>query len=223
MEKNRTCSSSRAYLGPVVLAGFVFLAGAPAESADIWLGIGAGQVKPQGVNSTVVLSGELRLGLSRHFALQPDLSYWKRSESVSGVSVSASDFSFGVTAVVLLPAGRVRFFAGLGPSIHNIGGDVDYYGLSVASDSLTRIGLGVLGGLDVEISRSVAFFVAARYDWVSLETSTLTASTSDGSTEAFACGCSGGRLYIGGRYAENRPPCPCALSPWPPSCRPFSC
>jgi hypothetical protein len=75
-----------------------------------------------------------------------------------------------VTALVLLPARPVRFFAGAGPSIHRIGGDVDYYGFSVASDSLTRMGLGVLGGLDVEISRSVAFFLAARYDWVSLET-----------------------------------------------------
>jgi len=32
------------------------------------------------------------------------------------------------------------------------------------------MGVGVLGGLDVGISRTVAFFLAARYDWVSLET-----------------------------------------------------
>ena len=75
-----------------------------------------------------------------------------------------------MTALVLLPARPVRFFAGAGPSVHHIGGDVDYYGFSVASDSLTRVGLGVLGGLDVEVSRTVAFFLAARYDWVSLET-----------------------------------------------------
>ncbi|HEX9186700.1 MAG TPA: outer membrane beta-barrel protein [Vicinamibacteria bacterium] len=153
----------------VVLAG-VLLAGATAGAGETWLGLGAGQVKPEGVNATVNLAGELRLELGEHFALQPDIGYWQRSETVSGVSVKASDFSFGMTALVLLPAGPVRFFAGAGPAIHRIGGDVDYFGFSVASDSLTRIGLGVLGGLDVEISRSVAFFVAARYDWVPLET-----------------------------------------------------
>jgi hypothetical protein len=122
------------------------------------------------VNATVNLAGELRFELGRHLALQPDLGYWKRTETVAGVSVSASDFSFGATALVLLSSRPVRFFAGAGPSIHYIGGDVEYYGLSVSSGSLTRVGLGVLGGLDVEISRSVVFFVAARYDWVSLET-----------------------------------------------------
>lgn len=155
----------------MVLAGVISLAAAPSKAGEVWLGLGAGQVKPEGINATVALSGELRLGLSRHFALQPDLGYWKRSETASGVSVSASDFSFGVTALFVLPAERVTFLAGAGPSIHHIGGDVDYYGLSVASDSLTRVGIGVLAGLDVVISRSVVFFVAARYDWVSLETS----------------------------------------------------
>jgi len=159
----------RAFGGGLVLAG-ALLAVAPAGAGDVWLGAGAGQVKPEGVNATVVLGAELRLELGKHFALQPDIGHWQRSETVSGVAVKASDLSFGVTALVLLPAGPVRFFAGAGPSIHHIGGDVDYYGYSVASDSLTRMGVGVLGGLDVGISRTVAFFLAARYDWVSLET-----------------------------------------------------
>jgi opacity protein-like surface antigen len=119
----------------------------------------------------VVLSAELRLGLSRHFALQPDIGYWKRSETSAGVEVSASNFNFGVTALWLLPTEHVLIFLGAGPSVNNIGGDVDYYQLSVASDSLTRIGVGAIAGLDVKITRSVAFFAAFRYDWVSLETS----------------------------------------------------
>ena len=60
-------------------------------------------MKPEGVNATVVWSGELRLGLGKHFALQPDIGYWKRSETVSGISVSASDFTFGVTALLVMP------------------------------------------------------------------------------------------------------------------------
>jgi hypothetical protein len=63
---------------------------------------------------------------------------------VSGVSCHV-DFSFGTTALVLLPV-AVLFFVGAGPSIHNLGGDVDYYGFSVSSDSLTRVGVRVLGG-----------------------------------------------------------------------------
>ena len=170
MQRSGARARSRAVPGLLALAGAVLLAGAPAGAGDVWLGAGAGQVKPEGVNATVGLAGELRLELGRHFALQPDLGYWKRSETVSGVSVSASDFSFGATALVLLPARPVVFFAGAGPSIHRIGGDVEYYGFSVSADSLTRVGLGILGGLDIEVSRSVVFFVAARYDWVSLET-----------------------------------------------------
>ena len=111
----------------------------------------------------------LRIEFGRHFAIQPDLGYWKRTETVSGIAVSASDFSFGVTALGLLPLRPVRFFAGAGPSVHHISGNVDSFGLSVASDSLTRIGIAALGGLDVHISRSFVFFVAARYDWVPLE------------------------------------------------------
>jgi hypothetical protein len=169
MQRSEPAVRSKAFGAGLVLAG-ALLAGAPAGAGDVWLGAGAGQVKAEGVNAAVALGAELRLELGKHFALQPDIVYWQRSETVSGVSVKASDFSFGVTALVLLPVGSVRFFAGAGPSVHSIGGDVDYYGFSVASDSLTRMGVGVLGGLDVGISRTVAFFLAARYDWVSLET-----------------------------------------------------
>jgi opacity protein-like surface antigen len=155
----------------LALVGLGLLAGASADAGDIWLGAGIGQVKPEGVNATVAFRGELRLGLGKHFALQPDLGYWKRSETVSGISVSASDFSFGATALLVLPVRPLRIYAGAGPSVHHISGDVASYGFSVASDSLTRVGLTALGGLDLEISRSAAFFLAARYDWVSLETS----------------------------------------------------
>ena len=41
------------------------------------------------MNATVALVGEIRFDLGRHFALQPDLAYWQRSETVTGVSVSA--------------------------------------------------------------------------------------------------------------------------------------
>jgi hypothetical protein len=160
------------FLGALALGGAVCLAGARAGAGDVWVGAGAGHVKPEGVDATVALSGEVRLEMGRHFALQPDIGYWKKTESASGVSASASDLSFGVTALLLLPARPARFFAGAGPAIHHVGGDVAYYGFSLAAESLTRVGLAVLGGVDLEISPSFAFFVAARYDWVSLESET---------------------------------------------------
>ena len=155
----------------LTLMGLMLLAEVPADAGETWLGLGVGQVKPEAVNATVSFSGELRIGLGTHFALQPDIGYWKRTETVSGISVSASDFSFGATALVLLPLRPVRFYAGAGPSVHHVSGDVASYGFSVASDSLTRVGIAALAGLDIEVSRSVAFFFAARYDWVDLETS----------------------------------------------------
>jgi hypothetical protein len=155
----------------LALAGVVLLAGVSAEAGDNWLGLGVGQVKPEGVKATVGFRGELRFALGKHFALQPDLGYWKRTETLSGISVSASDFSFGATALLLLPMRPVRIYGGAGPSIHHISGDVASYGFSVASDSLTRVGITALAGLDIEFSRGLAFFFAGRYDWVSLETS----------------------------------------------------
>jgi hypothetical protein len=153
----------------LALGAGMLLAGVPSEAGDIWLGAGAGEVKPEGVKATLAWSGELRFGLGKHFALQPDVGYWKRTETVAGISVSGSDFSFGATGLFLLPLRPVRLFAGAGPSIHHLSGDVASYGYSVASDSRTRVGITTLAGMDVEISRSFAFFVAGRYDWVSLE------------------------------------------------------
>ncbi len=160
-------SSTRTALA---LAGALLLAALPAEAGDIWLGLGAGQVKPENINATVVWSGELRLGMSKHFALQPDIGYWKRSETVSGISVSASDFTFGVTGLLVMPLRPVTLYIGAGPSVHHISGDVDSYGFSVASDSLTRVGLAAVSGIDIGISQGFAFFLGARYDWVPLET-----------------------------------------------------
>jgi hypothetical protein len=155
----------------LALGGVLLLAGVPGEAGDVWLGAGVGEVKPEGVKATLAWSGELRFGLSKHFALQPDIGYWKRKETVAGISVSGSDFSFGATALFLLPLRPVRIFVGAGPSIHHLSGDVASYGVALASDSLTRVGITTLAGLDIEVSRSVAFFFAARYDWVSLATS----------------------------------------------------
>ena len=153
----------------LALAGAILLSGVHARAGDLWLGLGAGWVEPEGVNATVGFGGDLRIELSPHFAVQPDVAYWRRSETVSGVSVSASDISFGATFLGLVRLRPVRLYGGAGPSIHHIGGNVASLGVRVASDSLTRVGLAVLGGLDLEISRSVAFFFTARYDWVPLE------------------------------------------------------
>jgi hypothetical protein len=170
MQPIRAGARRRPFLGALALAGAVSLAAATAGAGDIWVGAGAGYVKPEGVDATVALAGEVRLELGRHFALQPDVGYWKKTKSVSGVSASASDLSFGATALMLVRARPARFFAGAGPSIHHISGDVGYYGFSLAQNSQTRVGLAVLGGVDLEISSSLAFFATARYDWVSLET-----------------------------------------------------
>ena len=150
------------------VVGALLLAGGPADARDIWLGAGLGQVKPEGVNATLNYEAGLRVEFGRHFAIEPTVGYWKRTETTSGISVSASDFSFGVTALGLVPVRPVTFYAGAGPLVHKISGDVAYFGYSVASDSLTRVGLTVLGGLDFPLSSSAAFFFTARYDWVSL-------------------------------------------------------
>jgi hypothetical protein len=136
-------------------------AGVPAT-----LGVGVGYVKASSVQATVVFGADFRFHLSKHFAVSPEVTYWKRSAPEVLVASSVKDLQFGANLLgVVRPGSKVELFLGGGGGVHQIGGAVSIGGLQ-ASQSLTKGGVDVVGGLTLEVADDLGFFLAARYDWV---------------------------------------------------------
>ncbi len=156
----------------LILAGAALLALAalPARSTtadDTSLGLGIGRVKPEVESSSLGnatwYTGNLRLKVSRYLALEPEVGYWKRTETVLGVESSLEDLNFGGSGLLILPTSRVELWAGAGAGGHRIKGKLAGFGASV-SETQTKFGWHVLGGIDLKLSDHAAVFGAGRYD-----------------------------------------------------------
>jgi len=156
----------RRRLVPVAIMMALLLCGRAARAAENSFGVGIGYVKAKEVQSTIWFEGDYRFYVGRSFAVAPEVSYWKKSASGLAVSASIRDLAFGVNALMVLrPARGVNVFAGGGGGLHDLTGDLALGALSV-SNSVTKGGLDVLGGIDLKAGDAVGFFLAARYDWV---------------------------------------------------------
>jgi|SRR4051812_1935711 len=152
----------------IAVAMMVAAAGRSVRAADAptTLGIGVGYVKAKTVNSTIFLDADFRFHFGTHFALSPEVSYWKKSAQVV-VEASVSDLQFGANLLGLIrPAKKIEIFVGGGGGVHQIGGSVGV-GLNLqASQSITQGGVDALGGVTLEVADDLGFYVTARYDWV---------------------------------------------------------
>jgi opacity protein-like surface antigen len=156
----------------VWVAALLPLGAVPALAAEppSSLGIGLGAVDPEGVETTLWLTANYRFHLSRRFALEPEVGYWKKSEQALGITGSVKDLNFGITALGVFEASRrVDLFVGAGAGIHNITGDIGIAGQGSVSDSITRMGTHVLGGVDLAASNSLRVFLNVRHDLVLVE------------------------------------------------------
>jgi hypothetical protein len=157
----------RAALRGLLAASILVVVTSGARAADSSLGVSLGYVKPKSVDSTLVFSGDFRFHLNRVFALAPEFGYWKKSESAVAVSSSVEDLQFGVNVVAVLPVGhRVEFFVGGGGGLHHVTGNLALAGSAGLSDSITRGGVDVQGGIDIGAGDNLSFFLETRYDWV---------------------------------------------------------
>jgi hypothetical protein len=157
---------NKAALMLIAVAALLWGAGT-AAAAESSLGIGLGYVKPKDVESTLFLTGDFRFHLSNTFALAPEFTYWKKSQSAAGLTASLEDIQLGLNLVAVLAAGRsVELFFGAGGGLHNFTGNLALRGVSAASDSASKGGLDAFGGIDFKAGDSLRFFVAARYDRV---------------------------------------------------------
>jgi hypothetical protein len=153
-----------------LVAATVLVAAIPdARAADTGssLGVSLGYVEARRVDPTLVFSGDFRFHLSGVFALAPEFSYWKKSQSSVSVTSSVEDLQFGVNVVAVLPVGRrLEFSVGGGGGLHHVTGNLGLAGTVGLSDSITQGGLDVLGGIDIGAGDNLSFFMTARYDWV---------------------------------------------------------
>jgi hypothetical protein len=146
------------------------MAAPQARAVDSSLGVSLGYVEAKRVDATLVFSGDFRFHLTKLLALAPEFSYWKKSQSSLTLTSSVEDLQFGVNVVAVLQAGsRIQLFAGGGGGLHHVTGNLAVRGstsASAVSDSVTKGGVDVLGGVDIAAGDTLSFFLSARYDWV---------------------------------------------------------
>lgn len=150
-----------------LLVAATFALGTDARAVESSLGVELGYVKAKGVDSTLVFGGDFRFHLAKAFALAPEFSYWKKSQSGLGITASAEDLQFGVKAIGVYRASQIlQLFGGAGIGLHHVTGSVGVAGGTRASDSITKGGVDIVGGIDVKAGNGLSFFMEARYDWV---------------------------------------------------------
>jgi len=145
-----------------------FVAAVSANAGETAIGIGAGYVDPADVGGTAWFTGNVRFKVSDSIAIEPEVGYWKKSESVPGlVEVSIKDLNVGANVVYLAPVGNsVVVSLGGGVGAHFLKGAVGVLGFE-ESESETKFGGQVLAGLDFKIAENIALFTYVRYDLVS--------------------------------------------------------
>jgi hypothetical protein len=152
----------------IAVAVMLAVSSQAARAADLptTLGVGVGYVKAKTIDSTVFFDADFRFHFGTHFALSPEVSYWKKSAQVV-VEASVSDLQFGANMLGLIhPTRKIEVFLGGGGGVHQIGGSIGV-GLNLqASQNITQGGVDVLGGITLEVADDLGFFVAARYDWI---------------------------------------------------------
>lgn len=155
----------------VAVAGVASFASTAAaqtnRTEDIGLGfkgIGAriGFVDPEGASSTLDLGFHIDAGeIARNVHVAPIAEYWK--VGVSGIDLS--DFSVGLDLMLDFPLqdSRMTPYAGGGLGLHFVKVD-DPAG---ASDSDSKLGLNVQGGIRTDAMPNLALFGELRYNFVS--------------------------------------------------------
>ena len=152
-----------------VLAAAAAVALAPSAHAQTSgsLGLGVGVVKPKDIDSTVWFTGTLRLPLSANLALEPEIGYWKKTAEEGAAKASLEDLHFGGSALLVFPSERVEIFVGGGAGAHRLKGKLGVFGVGIDRTE-TKLGLHILGGIDIRASDSLTVFGAARWERIRL-------------------------------------------------------
>jgi opacity protein-like surface antigen len=154
----------------LALAALVLLAAAPLQAQDQGsLSLGLGIVKPEDIDSTLYVTANYRFKLTGSLVLEPEVGIWEKSEGEGDVEISLRDLNFGANLLYVSDMKKTKLWGGAGLGAHLIKGTLGIGGLGSESESDTRLGLHLLGGVDYEMGKTVDLYGAVRYDLVSLE------------------------------------------------------
>lgn len=134
------------------------------------LGLKAGLVNPENVDATLGLGLIFDLGtLHPNVAFESYAGYWSQTEDDFGGEFGVRDFAFGAKAKYMFKTSNptVQPYAGAGLGLHILnahaesdpvyfGGSLVFPGYSV-SDTETRVGLDLGGGLRIDRGSQFAF------------------------------------------------------------------
>src|SRR5215472_13703225 len=134
------------------------------------LGLGVGVSKTEVVPDSLYLTGNFRIPLVSYLVLEPEVGYWKKDYNVAGIDVSAEDLTFGGNMVLVIPVHPISIWGGAGVGAHRLKGSLGVPGLVTISDTETKVGIHLLGGLDISLSPKLSLFGAGRYDIVHTDT-----------------------------------------------------
>ena len=139
------------------------------------LGVAVGFVSPENFDGTVSIGGFADWGtIAPRIGLESRLDFWSQSQSSFGYKTSVHDITLGARGKYFFEVAdpKIRPFAGAGVALHFIGAKVEIpaqfgFPASSASDTNTKLGLDLGGGIATSISPRTDFLGEAWYGIVS--------------------------------------------------------
>jgi hypothetical protein len=145
----------------IFLAYAAFVA-SEAQAQSIGAGIGIVKLE-QDDESSRFLTANVRFPLLGPLQLEPEVGYWKRTETVPAGELSFEDFSLGVNALLVVPGTRFQVWGGAGLGAHFLDRTAGIAQI-IRDAKSTDIAVHVLGGLDFKLSGPLVVFGVARRD-----------------------------------------------------------
>lgn len=155
----------RILVGLATMAAALVLAGR-AEAQGLSIGLGAGTVDPQDSRTALWLTANLRWKLAKNVVIEPEVGYWKKSETTADLDSSLKDMSAGANVLYRVPRKRLTYFVGGGLGVHVVKSSVRIADFDSESDTEIKQGLHFLAGLDIKLAGALSVFGAARFDAV---------------------------------------------------------
>ncbi len=137
-----------------------------AEAQGVSIGVGAGAVDPQNLDTVPWFTANLRWTLHKNFVIEPEFGYWKKTQATPGTENTVKDLSAGVNILYRIPKKNASFFAGAGLGAHVVRSAFSIEGFDAQSDTQVKQGLHLLGGFDYKLTGGLSLFVAFRFDGI---------------------------------------------------------
>ena len=156
----------------------VLLSTSAMAQADLGLkaiGGAIGFVSPENVDGTFQFGAFADLGtVAPKFRLEPRIDFWSKSQEEFGAKATINDLTFGVRTKYMFEVQDPRFqpYAGAGLGLHFIHGEVNIpagggFPAMTVSDSQTKLGLDLGGGLQMPVNPMTNVMAEAWYGFVS--------------------------------------------------------